>query len=58
MLDRDSWRAARLAGRPPRTRSTVVVDSFFHRLCTEGKQTRFPATEIEQQLGAGTTTPS
>ncbi|SBU90953.1 hypothetical protein YW5DRAFT_01134 [Streptomyces sp. Ncost-T6T-1] len=39
-------------------RPTVVVDSFFHRLFTESKQTPFPATEIEQQLGAGTTTPS
>ena len=27
-------------------RPTVVVDSFFHRLFTESKQTPFPATEI------------
>ncbi|MYV63056.1 protein kinase family protein [Streptomyces sp. SID4931] len=39
-------------------RPAVVVDSFFHRLLTGSKQTPFPATEIEQQLGAGTTTPS
>ncbi|MFE3037817.1 protein kinase family protein [Streptomyces canus] len=31
-------------------RSTVVVDSFFHRLFTESKQTPFPAAEIERQL--------
>ncbi|MFI7892124.1 protein kinase family protein [Streptomyces sp. CACIS-1.16CA] len=39
-------------------RPTVVVESFFHRLFTESRQTRFPAAEIEQQLGAGTTIPS
>ncbi|WP_371657370.1 protein kinase family protein [Streptomyces sp. NBC_00280] len=39
-------------------RPTVVVDSFFRRLCTESKQTPFPAAEIERQLGAGVTTPS
>ncbi|MFD7501370.1 protein kinase family protein [Streptomyces sp. NPDC059850] len=39
-------------------RPTVVVDSFFRRLFTESKQTPFPAAEIEQQLGAGATTPS
>lgn len=39
-------------------RPTVVVYSFFRRLCTESKQTPFPAVEIERQLGAGVTTPS
>ncbi len=46
------------AVRDRHARPAVVVDSFFHRLLTESKQTPFPATEIEQQLGAGTTTPS
>ncbi|GCD95997.1 protein kinase family protein [Embleya hyalina] len=29
-------------------RSTVVVDSFFHRLLTESRKTPFPAAEIER----------
>ncbi|MFF7443255.1 protein kinase family protein [Streptomyces sp. NPDC008122] len=36
----------------------AVVDSFFRRLCTESKQTPFPAAEIERQLGADATIPS
>ncbi|MFE3205740.1 protein kinase family protein [Embleya sp. NPDC059237] len=39
-------------------RPTVIVDSFFHRLFTESKQTPFPTAEIERQPGAGMTTPS
>lgn len=39
-------------------RPTVVVDSFFRRLCTENKRTPFPSVEIERQLSAGATTQS
>ncbi|MBX7553491.1 serine/threonine-protein kinase [Streptomyces sp. NPDC004232] len=61
------WIAGRRPGHIPpeitaiidrHARPTVVMDTFFHRLFTESKQTPFPAAEIERQLDAGATTPT